>query len=319
MCPSFRSFERTPPSSPFRGLWVPLVTPFDDGGAVDLVALRLLVRRLAAAGVHGFVVGGTTGEPAALTVAERAAVLDLTLEEAAGRPVIVGAGGLTAAEVIEDMSPWRDRPLAGYLVAAPAYVRPSQAALVRHLTAVADGAPHPVVLYDIPYRTGVPLVLDTLRALACHPRIVALKDCGGDAAKTLALIADGDLAVLAGEDAQVFTTLCLGGAGAITASAHVHAEGWVALVRAVLEGRLDEGRRWHHALAPLADALFAEPNPAPVKAVMARLGWMGPGLRAPHLPASDEAAEQAWAAWCAVAKVAGGLQAPLESTTPECA
>jgi len=148
------------------------------------------------------------------------------------------------------------------------------------------------VLYDIPYRTGVRLELDTLLTLAAHPRIRAVKDCSGSLDTTLALIHDARLQVFAGEDIAIFNTLCLGGSGAIAASAHVRPEQFVALYRALSEGRLDEGRRIFHALTPMIQLAFAEPNPAPVKALLAAQGLIRDELRMPMTRASDALIER---------------------------
>lgn len=280
----------------FEGLWIPLVTPFDEQGALDLAALQRLVRHLVEAGVHGFVVCGTTGEAAALSDAESEQVLRTVLEHATGRPVVIGVGGITPGEVAAQCQRWAAFGIDGFLVPPPYYVRPTAQGVVDFYAQVAAAAARlPIIVYDIPYRTGVTLSLDTVRALAAIPGVAALKDCGGDARKTQALIADGQLAVLAGEDAQVFTTLCQGGAGAITASAHLQPHHFVAMVEAVKAGRLAEARAWHHHLAPLVAALFAEPNPAPLKAVLATLGFGSPVLRAPLTRASAEVAAHAQA------------------------
>ncbi|WP_454828207.1 4-hydroxy-tetrahydrodipicolinate synthase [Paraburkholderia xenovorans] len=285
----------------FSGIWVPLITPFADG-AVDHAALRALVRRYAGAGMAGLVALGTTGEPAALDAAEQDAVLATILDEAqaAARhshdaralPVLVGVAGNHTASMRERIGQLNPLPIAGVLMAAPYYIRPSQAGIVDHFTALADASAKPVVLYDIPYRTGVRLELDTLLALAAHPRIQAVKDCAGSLDTTLALIRDGRLQVLAGEDINIFNTLCLGGSGAIAASAHVRPERFVALYRALAAGRLDEGRRIFHALAPLIQTLFAEPNPAPVKALLAAQGLIRDELRMPMTRAGDALRER---------------------------
>ncbi|MFL9949693.1 4-hydroxy-tetrahydrodipicolinate synthase [Paraburkholderia agricolaris] len=279
----------------FSGIWVPLITPFADG-EVDHAALRALVRRYADAGIAGLVALGTTGEPAALDDAEQDAVLATILDEAqaaaqrAGTqalPVLVGVSGNHTASMQARIGQLNALPIAGVLMAAPYYIRPSQAGIVGHFLALADASEKPVVLYDIPYRTGVRLELDTLLTLAAHPRIQAVKDCAGSLETTLALIRDGRLQVLTGEDINLFNTLCLGGSGAIAASAHLRPEQFVALYRALSAGRLDEGRRIFHELAPLIQALFAEPNPAPVKALLAAQGLIRDGLRMPMTRASD--------------------------------
>jgi 4-hydroxy-tetrahydrodipicolinate synthase len=284
--------------SDFSGIWVPLITPFADG-AVDHAALRTLVRRYADAGIAGLVALGTTGEPAALDAAEQDAVLTTILDEAqaASRgaqplPVLVGVSGNHTASMRERIEQLNPLPIAGLLIAAPYYIRPSQAGIVGHFTALADASDKPVMLYDIPYRTGVRLELDTLLTLAAHPRIQAVKDCAGSLDTTLALIRDARLQVLAGEDLALFNTLCLGGSGAIAASAHLRPERFVALYRALAEGRLEEGRRIFHALVPLIQLAFAEPNPAPVKALLARQGLIRDELRMPMTRASAALAER---------------------------
>jgi 4-hydroxy-tetrahydrodipicolinate synthase len=285
----------------FSGIWVPLITPFADD-AVDHAALRALVRRYAGAGIAGLVALGTTGEPAALDAAEQDAVLATILDEARaaahlaldGRalPVVAGVSGNHTASMRERIEQLNGLPLAGVLMAAPYYIRPSQAGIVGHFMALADASEKPVVLYDIPYRTGVRLELDTLLTLAAHPRIQAVKDCAGSLDTTLALIRDGRLQVLAGEDINIFSTLCLGGSGAIAASAHVRPERFVEMYRALAAGRLAEGRRIFHALVPLIQALFVEPNPAPVKALLAAQGLIRDELRMPMTRASGALIER---------------------------
>ncbi|MBC8732012.1 4-hydroxy-tetrahydrodipicolinate synthase [Paraburkholderia sp. RAU6.4a] len=286
--------------SDFSGIWIPLITPFADG-AVDHAALRALVRRYAEAGVAGLVALGTTGEPATLDAAEQDAVLATILDavqavsaspQQRALPVLVGVSGNHTASMrarIEQLNPL---PIAGVLIAAPYYTRPSQDGIVAHFSALADASVHPVVLYDIPQRTGVRLELDTLLTLAVHPRVQAIKDCAGSLDTTLALIRDGRLQVLAGNDLELFSTVCAGGSGAIAASAHWRPERFVALYRALTQGKLDEGRRIFHALVPQIQLAFAEPNPAPVKALLAARGWVRNELRLPMTRASEALTER---------------------------
>ncbi|QCP52902.1 4-hydroxy-tetrahydrodipicolinate synthase [Trinickia violacea] len=270
----------------FSGIWIPLVTPFNRG-AVDYAALRSLVERYAKAGVSGLVALGTTGEPSALSEAESDEVLATILQAARGLPVMVGISGNQTARLVERVARINELPVAGILVSAPYYIRPSQAGLIDHFTQLADASAKPVVLYDIPYRTGVRIELDTLLTLAAHPRIQAIKDCAGSIETTLALILDGRLQVLAGDDSNIFHTLCMGGSGAIAASAHLRPERFVAMYRALAEGQLVEGRAIYHELAPLVRALGAEPNPAPVKAALAAQGLLRNELRAPMTCATE--------------------------------
>lgn len=280
----------TPPPA-FEGLWIPLVTPFRHG-AVDHAALGALTRSLAPTGIAGFVVCGSTGEAAALDEDEQLACLATVARHAGGLPLVMGAGGhhLGAAQA------WVQRlsspaatgvpTLRGLLVPAPHYVRPSQGGVQRWFEALADASAVPLIVYDIPYRTGTVIARDTLLALAAHPNIRAVKDCGGDVGKTLALLADGRLAVLAGEDLQIFATVAQGGAGAIAASAHLRTERFVAMLDALARGDLAAARADWLDLLPMIEALFAEPNPGPVKAALARQGLIEPELRAPMTAAS---------------------------------
>ena len=277
--------------STFSGVWVALVTPFRDG-QVDFPALRALAVHLVDAGAAGLVVCGTSGEAAALEEGEQRAVLDAVLEVVPACRVVMGLSGNNQAAVLARLRRIQSRPLAGVLVPAPYYIRPSQQGLLTFFEAVADASHLPIILYDIPYRSAISLELDTLRQLARHPRIVAIKDCGGDPRKTQSLIQDGVLDVLTGEDEQLFTTLCLGGSGAISAAAHLRTADFVAVVRLLQQGDLLAGRAVFRELLPLIRLAFAEPNPAPVKSLLAMQGLIVDELREPMLRCSDELRER---------------------------
>ncbi|MBB1598152.1 4-hydroxy-tetrahydrodipicolinate synthase [Achromobacter sp. UMC46] len=272
-------------SSLFQGVWVPLVTPF-SGGAVDGGALRRLVRHVAAAGVDGLVVCGSTGEAASLDDAEQLAVLDAVLNEAGRLPVVMGLAGNHQGHVLQRLSAFGTRPLAGILAPAPYYVRAGQEGAAAYFRCLADASRFPLVLYDIPYRTGTTLDTETLLSLAAHPNIAAIKDCGGSFAKTLALIADGQMNVLAGEDLQSLSTLCLGGTGMIAAAAHIRPDLFVAMHQAVRAQQLDLARQLFQALVPVIQLAFEEPNPGPLKAQLGRQGLLSEELRLPMPPAS---------------------------------
>ncbi|MGJ7542606.1 4-hydroxy-tetrahydrodipicolinate synthase [Variovorax sp. LT1R16] len=277
----------------FSGLWVPLITPFRHDGSVDHPSLTALVRRLAPTGIAGFVVCGSTGEAAALDEAEQLAVLATVAAAAPALPRVMGLSGYHLGQTLDWVRRLSEHDLCGLLVPAPSYIRPSQQGLVTWFTAIADASRLPLIVYDIPYRTGASLSLDTLRLLATHPRIRALKDCGGDMVKTRTLIADGALQVLAGEDAQIFSTVAEGGAGAIAASTHLETARFVEVLRLIGEGRLAEARPVWQALQPLIALLFAEPNPAPLKAWLRDAGMIGDAhLRAPMTAVSDALRER---------------------------
>lgn len=280
-----------PSSRDFSGLWIPLITPF-AGDAVDHPALTRLVKHYAAAGVSGFVACGSTGEAAALEKTEQLAVLGTVQAAAGALPVVMGLSGYHMGQAIAWVKELAQRPIAGLLVPPPHYIRPAQAGLVQWFTALADASDKPMVVYDIPYRTGTTITLETLLTLAAHPNIQAIKDCGGDAGKTQALITDGRLQVLAGEDAQIFSTLALGGAGSITASAHLCTAQFVQVMRLLQRGELQQARKLWQPLAPLVHAVFAEPNPALIKAALAQQGLIQDGLRSPMMAASAGATER---------------------------
>lgn len=275
----------------FSGLWIPLVTPFHDD-AVDHQALAGLVRQLAPQGVAGFVVCGSTGEAAALCDTEQLAVLDTVQQHAGGLPLLMGLSGYHLPKTLAWVETLSTKPLAGLLVSAPCYIRPSQAGLLHWFEAIAQASAVPLVLYDIPYRTGAVLQRDTMLRLAEHPNIAAIKDCGGDAAKTAALLADGRLQVLAGEDLQIFSTLAAGGAGAIAASAHLHTARFASVIRLLTDGDLKRASAQWNGLPALIEALFAEPNPAPLKALLAQQGLLRNELRRPMMEARADSLER---------------------------
>lgn len=275
-----------PPShADFSGLWIPLITPFTpDGRSVDHAALQRLLAHYRHTGIAGYVVCGSTGEAAALSKQEQWEVLETVLEHANGLPAILGYSGYNLRDALDFVAKAANYPIVGLLVAAPHYIRPSQDGLLCWFERIASAAAQPVLVYDIPYRTGVELSLPTLQRLALHPNIRGIKDCGGNAAKTQQLIADGRLQVLAGEDHQIFGTIAAGGRGAIAASSHVCTEDFAAVIRLIGQGELAQARARWQPLVPLISALFAEPNPACIKSALAQMGLVENCLREPMLP-----------------------------------
>ncbi|KVN36191.1 4-hydroxy-tetrahydrodipicolinate synthase [Burkholderia pyrrocinia] len=270
----------------FEGIWLPLITPF-HAGEVDHAALARLARRYAATGIAGFVAGATTGEGALLDACEQDAVFATLRDAAPDHPIVVG---LTASAT--HFAAARAREIAalrpdGLLVTPPVYVRPTQDGIRRHVEAVVEAAGLPVLVYNIPYRTGVNVELDTLQALARDTRVAGVKECGGSLERMTRLVHETPLAILSGDDSQNFAALCAGAHGTIASSAHLLPEWHVRLYTLLRDGRLADARRLSVALQPLVAALFAEPNPAPVKALLAAQGWCEDGLRLPFVPASD--------------------------------
>ncbi|SET29810.1 MULTISPECIES: 4-hydroxy-tetrahydrodipicolinate synthase [unclassified Pseudomonas] len=271
--------------SSFQGIWVPVVTPFHDG-AIDFIGLHRLVNHLLEKHVAGIMVCTTTGEAASLSRQEQLAVLDAVLQWVPAHRVVMGLAGYNQIELLHFQREILQRPVAGLLVPAPSYIRPSQAGLEAFFRTVADASSVPIILYDIPYRTGATFEQATLLNIVAHERIVAIKDCGGNLDNTLALLASGEVDVLCGEDLQIFNALCLGATGAIAASAHVNTEQFVTLCQQVRDNQLADARATFMQLVPLINTLFMEPNPAPVKAALALQGLIGSELRAPMQAAS---------------------------------
>ncbi|MBF6031489.1 4-hydroxy-tetrahydrodipicolinate synthase [Pseudomonas sp. P115] len=287
--------------SAFQGIWVPVVTPFNDG-AIDFIGLHRLVSHLLEKHVAGIMVCTTTGEAASLSRQEQLAVLDAVLQWVPAHRVVMGLAGNNQIELLQFQAQILKRPVAGLLVPAPSYIRPSQAGLEAFFRTVADASSVPIILYDIPYRTGATFDQATLLSIVAHQRINAVKDCGGNLGNTLALVASGEVDVLCGEDIQIFNALCLGAIGAIAASAHVHTEQFVALYQQVRDNQLAEARATFFGLLPLINTMFVEPNPAPVKAALAMQGLINSDLRAPMQSAS--------------AAVLGRLRSVLGSLSP---
>ncbi len=286
-----------------HGVWIPLVTPFTDADEVDLVGIERLCREYLAAGAVGIVALGTTGEAHALDADERAAVIaacsGVCVERRAG--LIVGAGTYSTRTTVALHEALAGVPgVVAALTVVPYYVRPSESAIVAHFRTVAAASPVPVILYNVPYRTGRALGSKAMLELARIPNIAGVKQAvGGVDLDTLEVLAGSpdDFSVLCGDDPYIYPIVLLGGRGAIAAAAHCCTERFVALVECSLAGKLDEGRAHAEALLPVTKALFAEPNPAVIKGVLHAQGRIAtPQLRQPLGNASSLAIDAALAA-----------------------
>jgi 4-hydroxy-tetrahydrodipicolinate synthase len=277
------------------GLYVPLITPFTQDGDLATDALEKLAHDAIDSGAAGLVALGTTGEPATLTAAEREAVLDTCARvcRERGATLIAGAGSndtAGTARALKNLAAWPEVRAA--LTVVPYYTRPSEEGVVAHFTRLAAESPVPLIVYNIPYRTGRVLTAQTLLQLARVPGIVGVKHAVGAIDQdTVALMAGrpGDFAVLAGDDMFASPLLALGAEGGILASAHVRTGDFADLVAAWHAGRAGQARELGHRLAPLSAALFAEPNPSVIKGVLHAQGAIpSPAVRLPLLPASPE-------------------------------
>lgn len=273
----------------FEGVSVALVTPF-SGDAVDEPALRALVRHVLDQGVHGLVATGSTGETPTLSVEERERVWRIVVEEAAGRAFVVAGTGTNATR--ESIALTRRAAAAGVdgcMLVAPYYNKPTQKGMLAHFRAVADMSDVPLMLYNVPGRTGVNMLPETAAAAAAHERIVALKEASGDLDQITAVLAAAPgLTVLSGDDALTLPVVAAGGKGVVSVAGHVAGRELCALVALAQSGKLEEAGALHRRLHPFIKALFREPNPAPVKAVLARLGIVRNELRLPLVPVGED-------------------------------
>jgi 4-hydroxy-tetrahydrodipicolinate synthase len=285
-----------------HGLWLPLVTPF-RGGALDEASLCRLVRHYAAQPIDGLILAATTGEGLTLSDAGTETLVAVAASElaAAGRrmPVFLGLSGSDTRKLLETLDRTAAWPIDGYLIACPYYTRPSQDGLFRHFAALADRAAWPILIYNIPYRTGVNMGNETMLRLAEHANIIGVKDCCFDAAQSFDLMRarPHGFSVLTGEDALFYSALTQGADGGITASAHLETAAFAEVRTLLLAGdRPGALARWR-GLVDLTRLMFAEPSPAPVKHALWRLGLIDSAeLRLPMTPVSEGLANRidAW-------------------------
>ncbi len=279
-----------------QGLWLPLVTPFRDG-RLDEPSLRRLTRHYAAQAVDGFVLGATSGEGMTLAPHELERLVAIARDEMdSGRrtvPIVLGLSGANTAALQDRLDETADWPIDGYLIASPYYVRPSQRGLCAHFERLADHAAWPILVYNIPYRTGVNLTNQTLLRLAEHRNIIGLKDCCASREQTLALLRDRPTGfrVLTGEDAHTHEALSDGADGAILLSAHLETATFAAIQAELKRGDRDAAlARWQEVEA-LTRLLFAEPSPAPAKYWLWRAGLIdSPEVRLPMVEIGSELA-----------------------------
>ena len=271
------------------GTGVALVTPFTATGAVDTAAWRRLLDFTMAGGVDYLVVNGTTGESPTVTAAEKADLLRVAHAHVAGRvPLVYGIGGNDTAAVARQL---RDTELPGVvavLSASPAYNKPSQAGLVAHYQHLADAAPLPLLLYNVPGRTASNLTADTTLTLARHPNIIGIKEASGHLEQCLAILAakPDDFLFLSGDDMLTLPLIACGAQGVISVLANALPRQFSDLTRAALAGDLARARQLLFELVPLNPLMYEEGNPVGVKAALALQGICEAAVRLPLVPAS---------------------------------
>ncbi|HEY0103255.1 MAG TPA: 4-hydroxy-tetrahydrodipicolinate synthase [Brevundimonas sp.] len=273
----------------FKGVITALITPLRDGNVDEDAFIRLLERQIAA-GVHGVVPMGTTGESASLRPEEHKRVVELCVSVAAGRVrVIAGAGSSATDKAIEMVRHAKTVGADGALVVTPYYNRPSQEGLARHFEAVAEAVQLPMLLYNVPGRTGVDLANDTVARLAAHPNIVGIKDATGDLSRVSWMRANiaGQFDLISGDDPSYLGYHAQGGVGVISVTSNVAPEAMVALHEAAAAGDYATARDWQDRLIGLHKGLFLDNSPSPTKYALSRLELCGEEVRLPLAPTAD--------------------------------
>ncbi len=278
----------------FRGTYTALITPFTQKGDIDEKALRTLVEKQIKSGINGLVPVGTTGESPTLTHQEHTRIIKIVLDQAGGRvPVIAGTGSNSTQEAIDLTAAAHELGAAASLQVAPYYNKPSQAGFFHHFTAIANAVPMPMILYNIPGRTGKAVDVQTLLSLLEHKNIVGVKDATGSISDAMQILSQGkDVCMLSGDDNLAFALIALGGHGVISVLSNIIPQEFSACIQTALQGDLATARNDLYSMLPLMNALMTtESNPIPVKYLASALGLCEEVYRLP-LCSLDDAQKQ---------------------------
>jgi 4-hydroxy-tetrahydrodipicolinate synthase len=281
----------------YQGVWVALVTPFKDQ-KVDEPALLKLVENLADRGVRGFVPLGTTGESPTISPEERRRIIKMCVEAAGDVSVAPGCGTNSTEHTIELIKEAEELGASGAMVVTPYYNKPTQDGLVAHFKTIADKTDLPLMIYNIPSRTGSNMLPETIARLADHPNICGVKEATGNLEQVseLCALVEGRVNVLSGDDGLTLPILSVGGEGVVSVVANLFPELLAELVDVYWKDDAMRALVLHRRLVPLAKALFLETNPAPIKAAMWMEGLIQNELRAPMMPVKNETREKIAAA-----------------------
>lgn len=277
--------------SKLKGCGTALVTPFNEDLSIDEVALRRFVEFQISEGVEFLVPCGTTGESPTLNDAEHRRVVEIVVEETRGRvPVIAGAGGYNTAHVIKLARECERLGVDGLLSVTPYYNKPTQEGLFQHFKAIADSTSLPIILYNVPPRTNVNILPDTIVRLAEIPNIIGVKEASGDISQIAEIITrvTEDFRVLSGDDSMTLPLIALGGVGLISVASNEAPSRMRALTRACLDNEWNQARQLNRELWPLMKANFIETSPGPVKAALAMMGKIKEVYRLPMVPVKAE-------------------------------
>jgi 4-hydroxy-tetrahydrodipicolinate synthase len=280
---------------PFTGVGTALVTPFRKDGSIDEAAVRRLARRQIDGGVHFLSPVGTTGEAPTLSHTEKLRVIELVVEEAAGRvPVLAGAGGYDTRETIALVRDIEKIGADGILSVTPYYNKPTQEGLYQHYAAIAESTSLPIILYNVPGRTGVNIDVATVVRLSAVPNVVGVKEASGSIVQMCEIFAavPGDFILLSGDDPLTVAAMAVGARGVISVASNVAPAEMAQIAEMAEKDDFAGARRLHTWLLPLCQVNFVESNPIPVKAAMTAMGLLEENYRLPLVPPSAAAREK---------------------------
>ena len=280
---------------PFTGVGTALVTPFTAGGSLDEAAVRRLARRQIEAGIHFLCPCGTTGESPTLSDAEKIRIVEILLEESSGRvPIVAGAGGNHTDEVVHLAKEFERRGVSGLLSVTPYYNKPTQDGLYQHFATIAGSTRLPIIVYNVPGRTGVNVEVTTLVRLAQIPNIVAVKEASGNVTQMCEICraVPPDFIVLSGDDALTLPLMAVGGHGVISVASNEIPADMAHMVEAAERNDFSAARAVHHRILSLMQINFVESNPIPVKAALAAMGLIEETYRLPMCAPRPESREK---------------------------
>jgi 4-hydroxy-tetrahydrodipicolinate synthase len=281
--------------TPFTGVGTALVTPFTKGGELDETGVRRLARRQIDAGVHFLVPCGTTGESPTLSSDERIRVVEIVADEANGKvPILAGAGGYDTKEVIHAARDMQQAGANGLLSVTPYYNKPTAEGLFQHYRAIAESTPLPIVVYNVPGRTGVNVDVPTLARMAEIPNIVGVKEASGNITQMCEVCraVPAEFIVLSGDDALTLPLMAIGGRGVISVASNEIPAEMAQMVEAAEREDFAAARKIHARIMPLLMVNFIEANPVPVKAAMADMGLLEERYRLPMVSPRSESREK---------------------------
>lgn len=272
----------------FKGVGTALVTPFKNG-KIDYASLEQIIDRQISVGINALIVGGTTGEASTLSDEERSKLYRFSKEATDGRiPLILGTGSNCTEKAIEYTKEAERLDADGALIVTPYYNKGTEEGLFKHYASIAQSCSIPIILYNVPGRTGVNISLNNLTRLAAYENIVAIKEASGSYDRLMRIAAlNEELTLYSGNDSEAYITLALGGAGVISVVSNPFPRAMLEVTNSYLLGKIEKSYQWQKTILPFTDALFKETNPAPVKYAMALSGLCSGELRLPMAEVSD--------------------------------